>query len=166
MKNLLLIRHAKSSWDFPGASDHDRPLNQRGERDVPGMAAALSQRGVRPDQIVTSTANRARTTAAMIAESMGFPTDAIREEQDLYLASPMTILRIVQQLDENSSTALVFGHNPGMHDATEMICGTSIDHFPTLSVARIELELDYWGEVDAESGLLLEHLYPKMLQTG
>lgn len=164
MKQLLLIRHAKSSWDFPGASDHDRPLNDRGERDVPNMGAALAQRGVSPDAIVTSTANRAKTTAGMIAEELGFPAASIREERDLYLASPQTILRFVQQIDESCGTALLFGHNPGMHDAVEMICGGSVDQFPTLAVARIELDVDYWGEVDSGTGLLLELLTPRALK--
>lgn len=167
MKNLLLIRHAKSSWDFPGRSDHDRPLNDRGEGDAPRMAAALAQRGVRPDTIVSSTALRARTTAGMIAEGLGFPDSRIREEKDLYLASPRTILRIVQQLDESCETALLFGHNPGMHDAVEMIAGgASVDRFPTLAVARIELDVEHWGTVDQGDGLLLELLSPKLLKTG
>ncbi|MDF1861491.1 MAG: histidine phosphatase family protein [Verrucomicrobiales bacterium] len=165
MKQLLLIRHAKSSWDFPGASDHDRPLNERGGSDAPKMGAALAQRGVSPDAIVTSTANRAKTTAGIIAEGLGFSSSSIREERDLYLASPQAILRVVQQIDESCETALLFGHNPGMHDAVEMICGAPVDHFPTLAVARIELDIDYWGEVDSGTGLLLELLTPRALKT-
>ena len=166
MKNLLLIRHAKSSWDFPGSGDHDRPLNKRGENVAPRMAAALSQRGVRPDAIVSSTANRARTTAGMLAKGLGFPDSQIQEESDLYLASPRTILRIVQQLDESCDTAILVGHNPGMHDAVEMIAGGAVvDHFPTLAVARIELEVEHWGVVDQGDGLLLESLSPKMLNS-
>ncbi len=166
MKQLLLIRHGKSSWDLPGRSDHDRPLNDRGERDAPSMAAALQQRGVKPDQIVTSTALRARTTALMIAEGMRYPPAQIIEVSDLYLASPRTILTQVQQLDESHETVLIFGHNPGMHEAVVQLTNDiSVQEFPTLATARIEFDLDYWGEVEWGTGLLLELLTPKSLKT-
>lgn len=166
MKQLLLIRHAKSSWDSLGLSDHDRPLNDRGERDAPAMAAALSQRGVQPDGIVSSTALRAITTARVLADGLGYPSEEIRETSGLYLASARRILQEVQKLDEEWDTAMLFGHNPGMHDAADMIAGDAgIDHFPTLAVARIELDVDYWGEVEAGSGLLLELLTPRVLRS-
>ncbi|MEM7603077.1 MAG: histidine phosphatase family protein [Verrucomicrobiota bacterium] len=167
MKQLLLIRHGKSSWDFPGRSDHDRPLNQRGERDAPRIAAALLQRGVSPSKIVTSTALRAKTTASMIAQSMDAGSVDLEEVGDLYLASPRTILTQIQNLDEGLDTVLFFGHNPGMHEAVVELTGDpSVSEFPTLAVARIELGLDFWGEVDWGSGLLLELLTPKTLSAG
>lgn len=165
MKNLLLIRHAKSSWDHPGLSDHDRPLNARGERDAPQMAAALSGRGIAPDAIVSSTAVRAATTARVIAGGFGFSEDRIQYTGDLFHASPQTILQVVQQLDESTGTALLFGHNPGMHDAADMFSGDQgVDMFPTLGVARFELEIDYWGEASPGCGFLVELLTPKNLK--
>lgn len=129
------------------------------------MAAALSQRGVSPDSIVSSTANRAATTARVIAEGLGFSPENIRYENDLYLASPKTILHFVQQLDESAETALLFGHNPGMHEAAEMFAGDrGVDSFPTLAVARFELDIEYWGEAEPGCGLLLELLTPKNLE--
>ncbi|MDF1824553.1 MAG: histidine phosphatase family protein [Verrucomicrobiales bacterium] len=167
MKQLLLIRHGKSSWDFPGRSDHDRPLNDRGRDDAPRVAQALLQRGVRPDAFVSSTATRAASTAGLLAEEMGFPASGIVEKEELYLASPRTILSLVQQLDEGLETVLVFGHNPGMHEAVEHITSDSSVHtFPTLAVARIELKVEFWGEVDEGSGLLLELLLPRSLRSG
>ncbi|MDA8908869.1 MAG: histidine phosphatase family protein [Verrucomicrobiales bacterium] len=165
MKQLLLIRHAKSSWDFPGRSDHDRPLNDRGEHDAPAMAAALQQRGVTPDQIVTSSALRARTTAAIIAEGLGCSPEMIETESDLYLASPRTILTCVQNLNEASGTVLMFGHNPGMHEAVvRLTADPGVREFPTLAVARIEFDVEFWGEVDWNGGMLLELLTPKTLK--
>ena len=83
MKQLLLIRHAKSDWDHPGLSDHDRPLNDRGRRDCPRMAEALRSRGITPDLIVTSTAVRAATTAEAIAGGLGLDTAAITRRSDV-----------------------------------------------------------------------------------
>ncbi len=165
MKQLLLIRHAKSSWDLPGKADHDRTLNDRGHRDAPRMGQALRQRGVKPDAIISSTAVRAATTASIVAGELGFPASEIRQVRDLYLASPRTILTLVQQLDEQLETVLFFGHNPGMHAAVESIThDPSVHEFPTLAVARIELDVAFWGEVDSGSGLLLELLIPRALR--
>ncbi|MEM9015443.1 MAG: histidine phosphatase family protein [Verrucomicrobiota bacterium] len=164
MKELLLIRHAKSSWNSPGLSDHDRPLNGRGERDAPRIAAALEQRGVKPDLVVTSTAVRARTTARMVAEGLSFPIAEIIEVGELYHAFSGEILRVVQTLNEDANCALLFGHNPGMHEATDCLSREGgVDSFPTLATARFELDVDYWGNVEWGSGLLLECLYPRML---
>lgn len=165
MKQLLLIRHGKSSWDFPGRSDHERPLNDRGRHDAPRIAQALQQRGVKPDAIISSNATRAATTANLIAGEMGYPASEIRETEDLYLASPRTIMTKVQQFEEEWETVLVFGHNPGMHAAVELITADpSVHAFPTLAVARIELDVQFWGEIDAGSGLLLELLVPRSLR--
>lgn len=167
MKQLLLIRHGKSDWDHPGLSDHDRPLNDRGRRDCPRMAEALKARGVSPDLIVTSTAVRAATTAEAIAGGLGLDPAAIARRSELYLAPPQLILHVIQGLDESAETALVFGHNPGMHETVERLCGgEGVDDFPTLAVARIRLEVDHWGEVEWGDGLLIERLIPRGLDAG
>lgn len=164
MKQLLLIRHGKSDWDSPTLSDHDRPLNARGRRDAPRVAEALRSRGVAPDQIATSTAVRAATTAAALAEGLGFSPEAILALPELYLASPRAILRAVQNLDESAGTALVFGHNPGMHETVNLLtAGPPVDHFPTLAVARIELPNEHWGSVEWGDGRLVELLLPREL---
>ncbi len=164
MKQLLLIRHGKSDWDHPGLSDHDRPLNDRGRRDCPRMAAALKSRAIAPDRIVTSTAVRAATTAEAIADGLGVVRSGIEFRPELYLASPQVFLRVVQSLDESAETTLIFGHNPGIHETVERLCdGESVDDFPTLAVARIELDVDHWGEVEWGDGRLLECLLPRTL---
>lgn len=167
MKTLLLIRHAKSSWDLPGRSDHDRPLNERGNRDGPAMSAALAQRGVRPQRILCSTAVRARETAAHLVDGLGIPPGEVEYSGDLYLASSRKILRCAAAIDESVDSAMLVGHNPGMQDAVERLCGEgSVDRFPTLSVARIELAIDFWGAVEPGSGTLVEHLTPRDLREG
>jgi len=72
VRTLLLVRHAKSSWDEPGLEDRARPLARRGKRDIPRMAAHLAAKGVAPDAIVTSPARRARATARRLARGLGF----------------------------------------------------------------------------------------------
>ena len=77
MKTLLLMRHAKSSWDDPDVADHDRPLNKRGKKDAPRMGQWLAEQGLTPEVIVTSTAKRARKTAELVAESCGCQREPI-----------------------------------------------------------------------------------------
>lgn len=164
MKHLLLIRHAKSDWDQAGLSDHDRSLNDRGRRDCPRMAEALLQRGIAPDLVLSSTAVRARTTAEQIVAGLGGDPAAIRQVPDLYLATPKVILRQIQGLDESAGTAFLFGHNPGMHEAVNFLDKQGgVEDFPTLAVARLDFDLDHWGEVEWESGALNELIIPRSL---
>ncbi|MCB1093146.1 MAG: hypothetical protein KDL87_16525, partial [Verrucomicrobiae bacterium] len=117
--------------------------------------------------IVSSTAVRAFTTASIVAEALGQPETAIVREPNLYLARPDEILKVVQGLDEETSSAVLFGHNPGMHEAAYLFLRPSdaetIDQFPTCAVARIRLPFDLWGVADFGKGELIEFLYPKGL---
>jgi phosphohistidine phosphatase len=167
MKQLLLIRHGKSDWNEPSLSDHDRVLNERGLRDTPRMAAALKERGLAPDLVVTSSAVRADTTARGVAEGLGYPPDSILVLPELYLASPRTILRVVQRLDESAATVLLFGHNPGLHEAANLfVKGAPLGDFPTLAVARIEFSAEHWGSIEWGEGRLVESLVPRGLAEG
>lgn len=128
------------------------------------MAAALRERGIVPGGMVTSTAVRAATTADAVADGLDFPRDRIKRVPDLYLAPPRTLLRVIQGLDESLETVLLFGHNPGLHEAVNLLCdGEGVEDFPTLAVARIELPADFWGGVEWGSGKLREKLVPRML---
>lgn len=167
MKQLLLIRHGKSDWDHPGLTDHDRPLNQRGLHDAPQMAAALKKRAVEPDLIVSSTAIRAMMTARIIAGEMGHREERILRKPEIYLAPPEIILQTIQQLDESAGTVMVFGHNPGMHEAVNALSGgVQTTGFPTLAVARLEFREEHWGLVEWGSGQLLELITPSHLKMG
>ena len=87
MKNLLLIRHAKSSWDDPLLSDQERPLNKRGKRDAPAMGLMLKEKGLHPDLILSSPAKRALKTAKLIAEAIDYPKKQCRHSQAVFGAS-------------------------------------------------------------------------------
>lgn len=164
MKRLLAIRHAKSDWGDPALSDHDRPLNDRGLRDAPIMAEHLKSLAVQPDVILSSSANRAITTAKMLASHLGFDDSKIIQSEDWYLASSAQLLKAVQSVDESANTVMIFGHNPGMHDfSTRMLQSGSINQFPTLAVADLQLDVEYWGNVELGSAQLFGHYYPKGL---
>ncbi len=167
VKELFVIRHAKSAWGDAGLDDHERPLNQRGQRDAPRMGAALAERGVRPDVIVSSTAVRAITTARLIAKEIGFPEESILQREALYLPRPDEVLQVLRELDESLASAMVFGHNPGFHETAWQMARRAdrapLDQFPTCSVAWFKLPIEFWGEIDFGVGELVEFLYPKGL---
>ena len=164
MKELILVRHAKSSWDHPGLSDHERPLNGRGEKSAPLVGEALAERGVRPDVMISSTAVRAYTTAKVIAGKIGYPEEAIIQDEAIYLAGVSTLLRVIQGIDEGHESAALFGHNPGFHDlANTLLRVPSIDRMVTCAVVHMRLDVDHWGAVGAGEGELIEHLWPRRL---
>lgn len=128
------------------------------------MGQALVQRGVSPDRIISSTANRAFTTAEGLRMEFGMAEENLATLADLYLASSSKILQTIQRLDESLACVLLVGHNPGMHDAATLLDSDSGPaSFPTLAVARYEIEVEFWGEVEWGAGFLVESLSPKTL---
>ena len=147
MKTLMLVRHAKSSWDHPGVSDHDRPLNGRGQRDAPAMGRRLAEQGLAPDRILSSTALRARTTAQLIAEALGFDAADIILDERLYGASADEVLRVIGELDGDVGTAMVVGHNPETASLAHRF-SSDIHEMPTCAVAEFTFDVDAWYELE------------------
>lgn len=160
MKYLLLMRHAKSSWKEASASDHARPLNKRGKRDAPRMGQFIREQGLLLDAVLCSTAARARATAAGFLETCTFEGE-VQYFDDLYHGTPEIISKLLSQLPEEVGTAVVIGHNPGLDDFLEIICGAS-EHMPTAGVAYIRFALDRWIDMNEDTpGELLQIWRPK-----
>ncbi|MEK9685621.1 MAG: histidine phosphatase family protein [Rhodospirillaceae bacterium] len=143
-KELLLVRHAKSSWDDPYLDDHDRPLNERGLRNAPEMGKHLQGRGIRTDAWISSTALRAITTAEIIAEQIGFPQDQIQRSRDLYHASATELQEFIAGLDDAIGSFALFGHNPGMTSLVANLYGLPIDNLPTCGVVHLQFSENTW----------------------
>jgi phosphohistidine phosphatase len=162
MKELLILRHAKSSWKHPELDDHDRPLNKRGKRDAPRMGELIRNEGMVPERIVSSTAARARTTARLVAEACGYGGE-LRVTQRLYLAGPDEYLDLLSELDDRVASAMVVGHNPGMEELVEELTGAA-ERMPTAALARVALDVKSWAEVvGPRRGRLLGLWRPKEL---
>lgn len=161
MKRLTLIRHAKSSWDHPELSDFDRPLNKRGKRNAPEMGQRLAGHGLRPDLVVSSPARRALDTARVIAEAIGYPADAIRQDPNIYEASVGALLEVLAELPDECRHVVLFGHNPGLTDLANDLTRGGIDNVPTCGVVDCALDVRNWSEVGSGCGRLLEFDYPK-----
>lgn len=146
MISLALVRHAKSYWGDSERDDHDRPLNDRGMRDAPVMAARVSESGFRPEVILSSTALRARTTAEAFAAQLGV---AVNLDGRLYGASAETIL--LRAAASHADAVMVVAHDPGMSVLAEQLSGGGIDAMPTCAVAIFTWDDDDWAVVGAAS---------------
>lgn len=161
MKTLYLNRHAKSSWNNPGLSDFDRPLNKRGKRDAPYMGDVLSKKLNSPDIIYSSPANRAITTAIQIANCFGIDEDKIITDKNIYEAVVSDLIRIINSTSDEYNTIMFFGHNPTFTMASNYLSDKYIDNLPTCGFVQIDFELDSWNQIDGNTGKLVLFEYPK-----
>lgn len=157
MKTLLLMRHAKSSWDDPGTADHDRPLNHRGKEDAPRMGRWLAEQGLDPDLIVTSTAKRARKTAKLVAETCGYQGELVKLPE-LYHASPKVWTSVVQKLPETATRVLCVGHNPGLEELLAGWLAADVA-MPTAAVAVLSLDIDAWRDAGLGTRMTLRGVH-------
>lgn len=165
MKDLVLFRHAKSSWANPGASDFDRPLNKRGRRAAPMMAAWLAGQGWAPDLVLCSAARRTQETLALVQPHLGAGTVVI--ERALYLATVPTLRQHIARIPDGAGRALVIGHNPGLELlAAELDPGGSpasealARKFPTAAMAWFRSPAIRWTEFDAAGVVLVAFKTP------
>ncbi|MEO8794970.1 MAG: histidine phosphatase family protein [Daejeonella sp.] len=161
MKKLLLIRHAKSDWNTPGQKDFDRSLNHRGEKNAPEMAKRAVKKGIIPQQIVSSTAKRAITTAGFFAEAFNIKKSEIRREASIYEANTTALLKVINNLDDKFEFIAVFGHNPGFTDLANVLSDADIYNIPTCGMVLIQFPFDSWKMVSAGTGEKLLFDYPK-----
>ena len=162
MKKLLyLIRHAKSSWDDPSLRDHDRPLNKRGKRDAPLMANVLKKKGIKPDMIYSSTAERALEFAKVIAEILDFKKKKIVSTKDLYMADVKEMLGILRSVEDSAKTVFMVSHNPYITEFANSLCNYNLDNIPTSGVFCVEFDEKKWKDIDLGKGKFVSFDYPK-----
>ncbi len=162
MKRLLIIRHAKSSWQEDEQADHERPLNHRGERDAPRMGRYMAHMGARPDRLLCSTAVRANATAALLIEGAAWDI-SISLRESLYLASPRELIEEIVNTPDAIQTVAVVGHNPGVSELISALTDSQVS-MVTCAVAELALEIDSWSALRADHRHHLHrHWYPKGL---
>jgi len=161
MRTLMIIRHAKSSWDDPELDDFDRPLNKRGKHDAPEMGRRLKKSQYFPDLMITSPARRASTTCEVIAERLSYPSKAIVRDERLYHASSSEILDVLRETDDLWLNVAIFGHNPGLTDFANRMNGTNINNIPTCGIIHAKLNVNTWKDLNFASGEMLFFDYPK-----
>lgn len=165
---LLLLRHAKSAWDRPALVDFDRPLARRGHEDAPRMAHWLRRQGLRPDVLISSPATRARQTMEAVVDAFAIEPTTVTYDSRIYEADVHTLRAALAALPPRPGCVLLVGHNPGLDDLLEWLCGGGLPYTPkgklltTAALARIEVHVEPQA-LAAGSGTLLDLIRPRGL---
>lgn len=161
MKTLILVRHAKSSWDAVGLEDFERPLNERGKEDAPLMAKRLKDKKIKPDIFLSSPAKRALKTARYFGKEFGFGKKDIVVEDKLYGAAVSSYLEVITNIKNKHKTALVFSHNPGLTDFANTLTTVHIDNIPTTGLFAVQADCEKWADFVKSEKSFLFFDYPK-----
>lgn len=160
MKTLFLVRHAKSSWDETSRPDRDRPLAERGERDLAKMGKRLAEREVRPELILSSPALRARSTAEGLARALDCPRKAIRIDERLYACRPEDLLAVLAEHGEGHKRVMLVGHNPELLELAQHFA-EQIERLPTCAVAELRFDCKSWADIATRMPEKVRLDYPK-----
>ncbi len=161
MKTLYLVRHAKSSWKYTNLDDFERPLNKRGRKNAPFMGRILKKLKVAPDLVISSPANRAATTARIIADSIDYPLEKIHYNETIYASSEHELIQVIQQLGDAVNRAMLVSHNPALTDLANTIADTAISNIPTCGVVGLNLNISSWVKIGEQRGKLKFFEFPK-----
>lgn len=162
MKTLILVRHAKSSWDDVSLSDFERPLNDRGKNDAPKMAKRLLNKNIDIDIFISSPARRAKKTAGYFIKEYNRNTDEIIFVSALYDAGIENFMQTVKEIKDTYDSAAIFSHNPGItYFANQLIENAQIDNMPTCSVFGVKAKVEKWKDFIKAKKEFLFFDYPK-----
>lgn len=171
MKTLTLLRHAKSSWDDPVERDFDRPLNDRGRRAARVMGDYMRRESMRFDAVLVSPAVRTLETLAVVRAALGRDLVAV-EDRRIYLASSVTLLEVLREVDAAAESVLMVGHNPGLEDlildlvpddGSSPLRDDVFAKFPTASLATMACDVADWAALDRRKARLLSFTRPRDL---
>ncbi len=163
---LMILRHAKSSWDSDAPTDFERPLGPRGERDAPRMGAWLKERKLKPKHVVSSPAERALQTTAAVCEVLGVKKNAIHLDQRIYGSDVDTLLQVLSSVPRKAKRVMLVGHNPGLEELLIHLWGEEVQIpangklLPTAAVALVALP-DSWNDLAVGSALSVKVIRPK-----
>lgn len=163
MKTLYIVRHAKSSWDFPEVSDHDRPLLEKGKKRTRKIIDFLQKKKVKPDLIISSSALRARETAGYLAVGLGLDKEAILVEPSLYTADGERVFDQFIDISDKNNEVIIVGHNPALTNFVNLFLVPSIDWLPTSGVVGLEFRTDRWDMIKNADFEVKFVIFPKLL---
>lgn len=161
MKTLLLIRHAKSSWDDAALSDFDRPLNERGKKDAPAMAERIADKKIKIDAFFSSPAKRAARTAKIFADEFKIKKDEIIFKSELYLASVDVFYDVIKKIDDGLNCIAIFSHNPGITDFANELTEVQVDNIPTCGIFAVKADIQHWTDFKEDRIKFWFFDYPK-----
>ncbi len=161
MKNLILVRHGKSSWEY-SVNDKDRPLKQRGINDGHLVAGSFKKNDVNIDAIFSSPANRALHTCMIFLRHLKFPYSQFEITNELYDFSGEHVLQYLKSLNDKLETVMIFGHNHAFTHLTNSLGSVYIDNVPTSGLVHLTLDVNSWSAI--EKGITSNTIFPKHLK--
>lgn len=162
MKSVLVIRHAKSSWDSVLVDDFDRTLNERGKKDAPEMATRLFAKNIPIDSFISSPAKRARKTASFFCKAYGISESAIILKEELYLPSTQIFYKVIEEASDRVGHLAIFSHNPAITDFVNSLTNEiRIDNVPTCGVFAIKTDAVQWKNFKKANNQFWFFDYPK-----
>jgi phosphohistidine phosphatase len=156
MKTLYIVRHAKSSWEYKGIEDIDRPLKKRGIKDAHLLSKFLSKEIKKPDVFISSSANRALHTAIIFCENFEYPISNLNIRRQLYSFSDGYLVKTVKALDDGFNSAIIFSHDHGINTFVNKFGSEPIAHVPTCGVIGIKFEDNYWKNIKKGKTFMVE----------
>ena len=163
MKRLMILRHAKSDWYAGASSDHARPLNRRGTAAAITMGKVLARMGETPELIYSSSAQRAKETAMLAADSGSWGCELV-EHDDLYGTSPAGALEVASTAPDDIYSLMLVGHEPTWSYLVHSLTGAEVD-IKTATVAAVDLSISRWTDASRSSGSLVFLLQPRLFET-
>ena len=161
MKNLFLLRHAKSSWDNAALGDFDRPLSKRGISNAIQLSEYIQKHSISFDLVLSSPSERTQSTLDLVMSSLD-PIPSSNLKECIYHASAPSLIQLITEQDDEINNLLIIGHNPGLHILTETLTNESIVKFPTCAFAKIT-NFNHWKDVDTDILTLEAVITPKEL---
>ncbi len=150
-KQLFIVRHGKSSWEYENVDDIDRPLKVKGINDAYAMAKRLESSNKHPQLIISSPANRALHTSTIFARVLKYPLYNLRLNELIYNGDEDEILQLIKETDDSVSSLMIFGHNPVSTDLSNIFLKESLNKLPTAGITSLNFKADKWKDISAEN---------------
>ena len=162
MKTLIIVRHAKSSWEYD-VIDHQRPLNKRGYNDAQILSKYLKNKNLNIDLVLSSDALRASTTADIFMNNLNIGEEIFGLNHDLYDFSGENLTKTIKSCDNTVKHVMIFGHNHAITSFVNTYGDKYIDNVPTCGVTIIEFEIDFWSNLN--QGKTSATIFPRDLKS-
>ena len=161
MKQIILMRHGKSSWDYD-VSDKDRPLQEKGIKDAHLISNTFKLHAPTLDFAFSSPANRALHTSMIFVRNLGLDLSRFRVEKTLYDFSGDGVQQFVSNLDNDLHTVAIFGHNYAFTSLANTWGDQYIENVPTAGLVHITFGVDDWSRIS--KGITKQMVFPKHLK--
>ena len=162
MKTVYIVRHAKSSWEYEGIHDSDRPLKKRGIKDAYLVANHIKKQIIKPEVFISSSAIRALSTGIIFCNQLEYPLSNLKINKSLYSFSDGYLVKTIRAIDDMCNSAMIFSHDHGISDFVNNFGNELIDHVPTCGVVCIQFDTKHWKSI--KKGKTKFTCFPKHLK--